>query len=78
MAYARAFNYTFEVGGGVLWRIRPRDSLRIGYKFHHLSNLFTAPQNPGIDGAVFLLGFERAIGSRREGRSTNHDEGMIR
>jgi hypothetical protein len=26
--------------------------------------LYTAPQNPGIDGAVFLLGFERAIGSR--------------
>jgi hypothetical protein len=64
VAYSRAFNYTFEVGGGVLWRFHPRDSLRLGYKFHHLSNLYTAPQNPGIDGAVFLLGFERAIGSR--------------
>jgi hypothetical protein len=65
VASARAFNYTFEVGGGMLWRIRSRDSLRIGYKFHHLSNLYTAPENPGIDGAVFLAGFERAIGSRR-------------
>jgi len=61
-AYSRAFNYTFEVGGGVLWRYRSRESLRVGYKFHHLSNLYTAPNNPGIDGAVFLLGFERAIG----------------
>jgi lipid A 3-O-deacylase PagL len=64
-AYSRAFNYTFEVGGGVLWRYRSRNSLRVGYKFHHLSNLYTAPNNPGIDGAVFLLGFERAIGSHR-------------
>jgi hypothetical protein len=65
VAYGRAFNYTFEVGGGMLWRVRSRDSLRIGYKFHHLSNLYTATQNPGIDGAVFLFGFERAIGSAR-------------
>ena len=62
-AYSRAFNYTFEVGGGLLWQYRSRESLRVGYKFHHLSNLYTAPANPGIDGAVFLLGFDRAIGS---------------
>src|SRR5947208_11437870 len=23
-----------------------RESLRLGYKFHHLSNLYTAPDNP--------------------------------
>ena len=62
-AYSRAFNYTFEVGGGLLWQYRSRESLRVGYKFHHLSNFYTAPDNPGIDGAVFLVGFERAIGS---------------
>jgi hypothetical protein len=68
-AYSRAFNYTFEVGGGLLWQYRSRDSLRVGYKFHHLSNYDTAPDNPGIDGAVFLLGFERAIGSHQDSRS---------
>ena len=62
-AHSRAFNYTFEVGGGLLWQYRSRESLRVGYKFHHLSNLYTAPDNPGIDGAVFLLGFDRVIGS---------------
>lgn len=62
-AHSRSFNYTFEVGAGLLWQYRSRESLRVGYKFHHLSNLYTAPDNPGIDGAVFLLGFERAIGS---------------
>jgi hypothetical protein len=68
-AYSRAFNYTFEVGGGLLWQYRPGESLRVGYKFHHLSNLFTAPDNPGIDGAVFLVGFDRAIGSHQDSRS---------
>jgi len=62
-AYSRAFNYTFELGGGVLWQYRPRQALRAGYKFHHLSNGYTAPNNPGIDGAVFLFGFERALGT---------------
>jgi hypothetical protein len=63
--YARSFNFTFEVGGGLLWRYHPRDSLRIGYKFHHLSNAYTARSNPGIDGAVFLVGIERTLGGRR-------------
>jgi len=62
-AHSRAFNYTFEVGGGLLWQYRSRESLRVGYKLHHLPNLYTAPDNPGIDGAVFLLGFDRVIGS---------------
>jgi hypothetical protein len=64
-AYSRAFNYTFEVGGGLLWQYRSRESLRVAYKFHHLSNLYSAPNNPGIDGLVFLLGFDRAVGSHQ-------------
>jgi hypothetical protein len=61
IAGAGAFNYTFEVGGGVLWRYRDRDSVRIGYKFHHLSNGYRRLFNPGLDGAVFLVGYEHAI-----------------
>jgi hypothetical protein len=62
VANSRAFNYTFEFGGGVRWQYRSRESLRFGYKFHHLSNAYTAVQNPGIDAAVFLIGYERALG----------------
>jgi hypothetical protein len=62
-AYSRRFNYTVEVGGGLIWQTAPKAALRLGYKFHHLSNAYTAPNNPGIDGAVFLLGYERAFGS---------------
>jgi opacity protein-like surface antigen len=59
---ARSFNFTFDFGGGVRFRMNDRSWLRLGYKFHHLSNAKTAPSNPGVDGKVFLVGLERAIG----------------
>jgi hypothetical protein len=62
--YGRRFNFTFEVGSGVRWRYGERTALRLGVKFHHLSNARTAPYNPGIDGAIFMVGFDRVISSR--------------
>ena len=61
---ARAFNYTLEYGGGAIWEYGPKSSLRFGYKFHHLSNAYTRRQNPGLDGNVFLVGWQHALGSR--------------
>jgi hypothetical protein len=54
--FARKFNYTFEYGGGIQWRHSPRTAWRVGYKFHHLSNNYTAYDNPGLDGHVFFAG----------------------
>jgi hypothetical protein len=54
--FARAFNYTFEGGAGFLWRRGAHTSLRFGYKLHHLSNNYTAEENPGLDGHVFVIG----------------------
>jgi hypothetical protein len=59
---ARAFNYTFDFGGGVLYNVRASLRLRLGYKFHHLSNAKSAIRNPGVDGKVFLVGIERTFG----------------
>jgi Lipid A 3-O-deacylase (PagL) len=59
---ARAFNFTFEFGGGLQFRLGARTWLRAGYKFHHLSNAQTAPANPGVDAKVFLIGFDRTFG----------------
>ena len=55
---ARAFNYTYEYGGGMVLYIAGATGVRIGYKFHHLSNLYTAPRNPGLDGKFLYLGVE--------------------
>ena len=56
---ARRFNFTFEYGGGLRLPLRSGRSLLLGYKFHHLSNAYTAPRNPGLDGNVFYLGLTR-------------------
>lgn len=58
---SRAFNFTFEFGGGVLWPIGARTALRTGYKFHHFSNAKTAPENPGVDAEMFFVGLEHSL-----------------
>jgi len=60
--HSRAFNYTAEWGGGMLWSLRQRYAVRAGYKFHHLSNAYSAPENPGLDGNVFQVGIQRSVG----------------
>lgn len=59
---ARAFNFTFEYGGGAIRQLTDRSSLRIGYKFHHLSNAYTVPVNPGLDANVWVVGWQHAFG----------------
>jgi hypothetical protein len=44
----REFNYTFEFGGGMQRDYGRREYIRFGYKYHHMSNDYTAPSNPGV------------------------------
>jgi hypothetical protein len=54
---ALSTDFTMEWGGGVI-RQFGAGALRTGYKFHHLSNAYRSPQNPGLDGNVFLIGWQ--------------------
>ena len=54
---ARAFNFTFNFGGGVEIFTSERNSLTIGFKYHHLSNNETAPANPGVDSPMAYIGY---------------------
>ncbi len=51
------FNFTFNFGTGVQVFLSERGSLLIGYKYHHISNNETAPQNPGIDNCEVYAGW---------------------
>lgn len=55
---AGQFNVTFEYGGGVEVN-RNRNSVLVGYKFHHMSNAYSARMNPGVDGNVIYIGIQR-------------------
>lgn len=59
---AGAFNYMFDFGGGAEWRYSTRSALRVGYRFHHLSNAYRSSVNPGLDAHVISVGFQRSIG----------------
>jgi hypothetical protein len=56
---ARRLNATFELGGGLRIDRGERHALLLGWKFHHISNAWTAPYNPGLDGNVVYLGVQR-------------------
>ena len=50
---AGSFNFTFDLGAGFeVYRSRTR-SIRIEYRYHHISNHNTAQENPGIDSGLF-------------------------
>jgi hypothetical protein len=56
---ARRLNATFELGAGLRVDRGEHHALLLGWKFHHFSNAWTVPYNPGVDSNVFYLGFQR-------------------
>lgn len=52
---AGSFNFTFDLGAGLeLYRSKTK-SIRAEYRYHHISNHGTAPNNPGIDNGLFQV-----------------------
>lgn len=61
LPYAGSFNFTFDVGTGIeVYRARMR-SIRVKYRYHHISNNDTAIDNPGIDNGLLRLLIHSAI-----------------
>ena len=55
LSFAGAFNFTFDGGAGVeFFRTKTR-SIRLEYRYHHISNDFTAQSNPGIDSGLLQV-----------------------
>jgi hypothetical protein len=49
-------NFTAEMGGGVEIGLRNNRNLIIGYKYHHLSNLYTGNMNVGFNSNMVYTG----------------------
>ena len=54
---ATGLNFLFDFGGGIKWKISPREAMAIGYKFLHVSNAFTTRTNPGLDNNLVTVSF---------------------
>ncbi|MGC2163786.1 MAG: acyloxyacyl hydrolase [Silvibacterium sp.] len=55
VADAGSWNFTFEFGAGVEFYRSPTRSIRAEYRFHHISNNYTATVNPGIDSQLIQI-----------------------
>ena len=52
---AGSFNFMFDFGPGLEFYQSATRSIRVSYRYHHISNHFTAQDNPGIDSGVFQV-----------------------
>jgi len=52
---AGSFNFTFDLGVGFEFYRSKSRSVRAEFRYHHISNDDTAPQNPGIDNSLFQI-----------------------
>ncbi|HTW48889.1 MAG TPA: acyloxyacyl hydrolase [Acidobacteriaceae bacterium] len=50
-----SFNFTFDFGAGLELYRSHSQSIRVEYRYHHISNHGTAYENPGIDNGVVQL-----------------------
>jgi len=53
---AAKFNFMFDLGAGVQFRQTRQRVFTVGWKYHHISNGYRIPVNPGIDSNVFYTG----------------------
>jgi hypothetical protein len=49
---AGSFNFTFDFGAGIEFFRTRTQSVRGDFRYHHISNDWTAQQNPGVDSGV--------------------------
>jgi hypothetical protein len=64
VAQAGSFNFTLDLGAGFeVYRSRTR-SIRVEYRYHHISNHGTAEFNPGIDNGLFQVAYCFRLGRK--------------
>lgn len=58
---AARFNFTAQLGTGLLVGRPGRVGIALGYKFYHISNAGTATYNPGLDNHMLVVGLQRIL-----------------
>lgn len=61
---AGSFNFTFDFGAGLEIFRSELKSIRVEYRYHHISNHYTASTNPGVDNGMLQLTYCFRIGHR--------------
>lgn len=61
---AGSFNFTFDFGTGLEIFRSNLNSIRIEYRYHHISNDYTGGTNPGIDSGMIQVAYCFRLGRR--------------
>lgn len=65
VAGARQRNFTAEADAMLLWNAGDDRWLQLGLRWKHISNGYTAYENPGIDNRMLVAGFSTTLRRRR-------------
>ncbi|MEO8648778.1 MAG: acyloxyacyl hydrolase [Acidobacteriota bacterium] len=53
------YNFIGDLGGGMMYSLRRRQTVSFGYRYFHISNMNIGEINPGYNASVFYVGFSR-------------------
>jgi hypothetical protein len=53
------YNFIGDFGGGVMYSVRRRQVISLGYRYFHISNMNIGEINPGYNANVFYIGYSR-------------------
>lgn len=51
------YNFIGDFGGGLMYHIKPRQAVRFGYRYFHVSNMNIGEINPGYNANIFYIGY---------------------
>jgi hypothetical protein len=52
-----SYNFIGDFGGGLMYSIKPRQVVRFGYRYFHVSNMNIGEINPGYNASIFYVGY---------------------
>lgn len=64
--FAAQFNFAADGRAGVRIPLHGRKAISAAYVFHHFSNGFQAPDNPGVDSQMIYLGYTFAFHRKKQ------------
>ena len=67
-SHAAQFNFLLDGRAGVRFSLRGGKSLSVAYMFQHMSNAYTALENPGVDSHMVHLAYAFPFRFRRANR----------
>ncbi len=51
------YNFIGDFGGGLMYSIKPRQTINFGYRYYHISNMNIGEINPGYNANIFFVGY---------------------